>query len=403
MPKQINTGIKLTTRFFTEELKNILNDSGALLILLFALIIYPVIYGIAYQYEVVRDIPIAVVDLDQTPSSRQLIRMTGATEQLEVAATASSLAEAQTMFFKGQVSGVVLIPELFEKDLMTAQQTSVTVYSDAGYFLIYKQTLSGALRASATFGGAVEIKRMLAKGAALNQAMERRDPVSLNTVMLFNPAGGYNSFVIPGLMIVILQQTLLIGIGLLGGTHREKRRQRFSIPKALNRGGIFPVVFGKAGAFFFIYLVNVIITQVWVYHWFNLPSKGSMMAVMALMVPFLLAVTFLGLALSTLFTRRESSIIFMVFLSPLALFLSGLSWPSEAIPAWLNHLAALFPSTIMVPDFLRVRTMGADMTQVSEGIIGLWIQAAVYFLITAVLFYFFACKQSIKQQVRNKK
>lgn len=403
MLKQINTGIILTTRCFTEELKNILNDSGALLILLFALIIYPVIYGIAYQNEVVRDIPIAVVDLDQTPSSRQLIRMTGATEQLEVAATVSSLSEAQTLFLKGLVCGVVLIPETFEKDLMTARQTSVTVYSDAGYFLIYKQTLSGALRASATFGGAVEIKRMLAKGVSLNQAMERRDPVSLNTVMLFNPAGGYNSFVIPGLMIVILQQTLLIGIGLLGGTHRERKRQRFSIPKALNRGGIFPVIFGKAGAFFFIYLVNVIITQIWVYHWFNLPSKGSVMAVMALMVPFLLAVTFLGLALSTLFVRRESSIIFMVFLSPLALFLSGLSWPSEAIPAWLNHLAALFPSTIMVPDFLRVRTMGAGITQVSGGIIGLWIQAAVYFLIASGLFYLFARKQSIKQQVRNNK
>ena len=395
MFKHIRTGIELTARFFSEELKNILSDSGALLILLFALIIYPVTYGIAYKNEVVRNIPVAVVDQDQTASSRQLIRMTGATEQLDVVTTVSSLAEAQSMFYKGLVNGVILIPESFEKKLMTAQQTSVTVYSDAGFFLIYKQTLSGALRASATFAGGVEIKRMLAKGASLNQAMERRDPVSLNTTMLFNPAGGYNSFVIPGLMIVILQQTLLIGIGLLGGTHREKRRQRFIIPKALNRGGIFPIVFGKAGAYFFLYLFNVIITQIWIYHWFNLPSKGSVMAVMALMVPFLLAVTFLGLALSTLFTRRESSIIFIVFISPLTLFLSGLSWPKEAIPMWLNYLATLLPSTTMVTDFIRVRTMGADITQVSGGIIKLWIQALVYFLITSGLFYFFARKEQV--------
>lgn len=390
MLKNITTGFELTIRFFTEELQNILRDRGALLILIFALIIYPVIYGIAYKNEVVRNIPVAVVDLDQTASSRQLVRMIGGTEQLNIATTAGSLAEAQTLFYSGQVYGVILIPELFEKDLMTSQQTSVTVYSDAGYFLIYKQTLSGALRASATFSAGVEIKRLLAKGASLNQAMERRDPVSLNTVMLFNPSGGYNSFVIPGLMIIILQQTLLIGIGLLGGTQREIGRSRFSIPQALNRGGVIPVVMGKAGAYFMIYLFNVIITQIWVYKWFNLPSKGSFFAVMALIIPFLLAVTFLGMALSTFFNKRENSIIFMVFLSPLALFLSGLSWPVEAIPNWLNKLALVFPSTIMVPNFLRVRTMGADITQVSNGIFSLWTQTIIYALLSLVLFYFAA-------------
>lgn len=390
MLKNITIGFELTIRFFTEELQNILRDRGALLILIFALIIYPVIYGIAFKNEVVRNIPVAVVDLDQTTSSRQLVRIIGGTEQLEVAATVGSMAEAQTLFYSGQVNGVILIPELFEKDLMTLQQTSVTIYSDAGYFLIYKQTLSGALRASVTFSAGVEIKRMLAKGATLNQAMERRDPVSLNTVMLFNPSGGYNSFVMPGLMIIILQQTLLIGIGLLGGTQREIGRSRFSIPQALNRGGVIPVVMGKAGAYFILYLFNVVITQVWVYKWFNLTSKGSFIAVMALIIPFLLAVTFLGLALLTFFNKRENSIIFMVFLSPLTLFLSGLSWPVEAIPNWLNKLALVFPSTIMVPDFLRVRTMGADITQVSNGISSLWTQTFIYALLAMVLFYFAA-------------
>lgn len=392
----LSTGVELTVRFFGEELQNILRDRGALLILLFALVIYPVIYGIAYKNEVVRNIPVAIVDLDQTTSSRQLIRMTSATEQLNVAATVGSLAEAQTLFYNGQVNGIILIPETFEKDLMTSQQTSVTIYSDAGYFLVYKQTLSGALRASATFSAGVEIKRMLAKGASLNQALERRDPVSLNTVMLFNPAGGYNSFVIPGLMIIILQQTLLIGIGLLGGTRREIGRSRFSVPQALNRGGVIPVVMGKAGAYFFIYLFNVVITQIWVYKWFNLPSKGSFMAVMALIIPFLLAVSFLGLALSTLFNKRENSIIFMVFLSPLALFLSGLSWPSEAIPVWLNKVAWLFPSTAMVPDFLRVRTMRANIANISDGIIHLWIQTGIYASLAILLFYYAAFKNSNK-------
>lgn len=387
MFRNIYTGSQLTARFFTDELKAVFQDRGALLILLIALVIYPVIYGIAYKNEVVRNIPVVVVDLDNTASSRQLVRMIDASEQLVVASGVGSLADAKAQFYQGEVSGVVLIPNDFERKLMTSGQTTVSVYSDAAYFMMYKQTLSGVLRASATFGAGVEIKRILAKGVPMEQAMARRDPVALQSVMLFNPAGGYNSFVIPGLLIVILQQTLLIGIGLLGGSERERRRRRFTIPGTLHSGAVMPVLFGKAGAYFFIYLINVVITQVWVYHWFALPSKGELLPVMALMVPFLLAVTFMGLAVSTFFSRREHSIIFMVFLSPLALFLSGLSWPASAIPTWLNGLAKLFPSTTMVPALLQVRTMGAGLNHVAGAFYTLSLQAVLYALLALVLFY----------------
>jgi ABC-2 type transport system permease protein len=146
-------------------------------------------------------------------------------------------------------------------------------------------------------------------------------------------------------------------------------------------------VLGKAGAYFVLYLVNIIITQVWVYHWFNLPDKASLLPALALMVPFLLAVIFLGMALSTFFSRREHSILFVVFLSPIVLFLSGLSWPASAIPQWLHGVAHLFPSTIMVPAWLRVRTMGAELHHVGEAFLFLTLQAVVYFGLAVGLFY----------------
>jgi ABC-2 type transport system permease protein len=270
---------------------------------------------------------------------------------------------------------------------MSGSQATVSVYSDAGYFLVYKQTLSGVLKSTATFSAGVEVKRLMAKGATIEQALDRRDPVSLKTNLLFNPAGGYNTFVIPGLMIVILQQTLLIGRGLGGGTQHEIGRRRFIFPGGIKPASVLPVFFGKAGAYFMLYMVNVIITQIWVYDWFSLPNKGEMLAVFALMIPFLLAITFIGLGVSTFFKKREHSILFMVFLSPLVLFLSGLSWPTEAIPVWLNKLALIFPSTTMVPAFLRVRTMGATLNQVAPEYWFLVIQAILYGLISIALFY----------------
>ncbi|SMO69930.1 ABC-2 type transport system permease protein [Saccharicrinis carchari] len=387
MFKHITTGLRLSSRFFKEELLAIFKDTGALLILILALIIYPVIYGIAYKNEVLRNISVAMVDLDETASSRLLTRMVHATEELNVTHKVGSLSEAEQLFFEDEVGGVIMIPAGFEKKVMRGQQASVSIYSDAGYFLVYKQTLTGAMQSVGTFSGGVEVRRLMAQGATAEQALKRRDPVALNTVMLFNPAGGYNSFVIPGLIIVILQQTLLIGIGLLGGTDKERGRFRFAVPQALNRGGVIPVVLGKAGAYFVIYLINIIITQLWVYHWFNLPNKAALLPALALIIPFLLAVIFLGMALSTFFSRREHSILFVVFLSPIVLFLSGLSWPVAAIPQWLYGAAHLFPSTTMVPAWLRVRTMGAELHHVGDAFYFLGAQALIYFMLAVALYY----------------
>jgi ABC-2 type transport system permease protein len=387
MFKAIKKGNELISNFYIDELTAILKDRGALLILLFALFIYPIIYGIAYKNEILRDIPVAVIDLDKTTTSRQLMRMIDATEQMDVTYHVSSLDEAETLFQKGQINGIIAIPQKFEEKMFKGQQGVISVYCDAGYLLIYKQTLSGTLKATSTFAAGVEIKRYMAKGAGWEQAHQLRDPIPLHSHLLYNPAGGYNSFILPGLLIIILQQTLLIGTGLLGGTRTEQKRRRFAVPTNLKKGGVIPVVIGKSGAYLTLYLVNTILTQIWVFHWFNLPVKGTLLPAIAIMLPFLMAVTFLGIGLSTLFKRREHSILFMVFLSPIILFLSGLSWPAEAIPHWLYLAGHLFPSTVAVPGMIRVQLLGAQIEQVAHEVGFLIIQAAVYFIMALALFY----------------
>lgn len=392
--RSLSVGLQLTSRFYREELLAIVKDTGALLILFLALIIYPLIYGLAYKKEVLQEVPVALVDLDGTATSRQVARMVDATEELHLSRQAPSLKEAEGLFYAGEVNAVLVLPEAFEEDIMAGKHTQVGIYSDAAYFLLYKQSMMGALQAVGTFSGGVEVRRLLASGLPMEQALRQRDPVALRTTLLFNPSGGYNSFVVPGLLLVIIQQTLLIGIGLLGGTDRERGRFRFAVPGALHKGGIVPVVLGKAGAYLSLYLLNLVITQVWVYHWFSLPDKTSWLPALALMLPFLLAVIFLGMALSTFFARREHSILFVVFLSPLVLFLTGLSWPASAIPSWLQTLAHVFPSTTMVPAWLRVRTMGAGMEHIGPALGFLLVQALLYFLLTLLAYYRVARRQT---------
>ena len=392
MLRNLVKGAKDTVGYFLDELKLIFSDSGTVLIFIIAMFAYPVIYSIGYQNEVIRDIPIAVVDLDCTPTSRQFSRMADETEQLYVAYKPSSLKEAEELFYDGMVHGVILIPNEFEKDILSGKQVKPTVYCDASYFLLYKQVYSGASYSSGTFSAGVEIKRMLAEGKTLDQAKVLQEPLQVKSYNLYNPAGGYDSFVLPGIVLIMMQQTLLIGIGMLGGTIREKKKFLKMNAPVIKLWGTSKMIVGKASAYVFIYMFNALFSMVVLHKWLSLPDKGTMMNVISLLVPYLLAISFLGLAISMLFKERVHSILFMVFISPIVMFLSGISWPSISIPPVLYWLSHIFPSTFMVPGYLKLRTIGAGLESVHYEWSLLLIQMIVYFFL-ACLSYKIAIKR----------
>ena len=393
----IFSGLELTWFSMADELKTIFRDKGALLILFLAVFAYPLVYSIAYKNNVVRDIPITIVDLDNTAASRQLIRMVGATKELAVAQEVGSLNEAKQLFWDGDSKGVILIPEGFEKNLLKGFQTSLSVYCDASYFLIYKETLGGTIQASGTLSAGVEIKRLMAAGSGEEQAMQLRDPIPAKFYTLYNPAGSYGSYVMPGMILIILQQTLLIGIGMIGGAGKERRNNQEFKPGERVRQGMFSVILGKGLAYFLIYIPNVVFTLIYLSKWFDFPDKGSFTNVCILLIPYLFSVIFLGLMISMLFRRREHSIMALVFFSPIVLFLSGLSWPETSIPHLLNQLAHFFPSTSMIPAYLRIRTMGVPISAVTPELLFLLIQMIVYFILASVGYKISVFRQQKKE------
>jgi ABC-2 type transport system permease protein len=226
----------------------------------------------------------------------------------------------------------------------------------------------------------------MAAGSGGEQAMQQRDPMPAKFYNLYNPAGSYGSYVMPGIILIILQQTLLIGIGMIGGAGKERRNNQLVKPGIRVKEGMFSVVFGKGLAYFMIYLPNIAFTLIYLPKWFGFPDKGSFADVCILLVPYLFSVIFLGLMISMLFRRREHSIMTLVFVSPIVLFVSGLSWPETSIPPLLNHLSHIFPSTSMIPAFLRIRSMGVPVADVKPELLFLLVQMIVYFVMAAVTY-----------------
>jgi ABC-2 type transport system permease protein len=378
---RIINGTKEVGSFFIDELKLIVTDAGTILFFVIAMFIYSLLYALGYEKETVRELPVAVVDMDHSATSRQFSRMADATEQLHVTCKPGSLKEAEDMFYDGKIYGVLLIPENFEKDIFNARRTSVTAYCDASYFMLYKQVYAGAVYSSGTFGAGVEIKRFAAEGKSMAQSMDLQDPVKVNVYNLYNPSGGYGSFVMPGMIILIMQQLLLVGIGMLGGTIREKKKFLQMNSSVIRRHGSTRLVFAKASAYVVMFLLTSLFSLGILHRWFSFPDKGSFWPLIALLVPYLYAVSFLGLSISMLFKERVQSILFMVFISPLIVFMSGLSWPVSSLPPALHFISHIFPCIYMIPAYIRLRVCGAGLESVHFEWGMILLQMVVYYLL----------------------
>jgi ABC-2 type transport system permease protein len=396
MWRNISKIAKEFSGLYIREVKMVISDSGTLLFFVIAVFAYPLLYALAYEKETVKDLPIAVVDLDHTAASRQFGRMADATEQLKVAYKPGSLMEAQQLFFDTKIRGIILIPENFEKDILNGIQTNVTVYCDASYFMLYKQVYSGAVYSTGTFGAKIELKRLLSQGKSFSQAVDIQEPVKTEIFNLYNPSGGYGSFIMPGMVIIIIQQLLLIGIGMLGGTIREKNIfPEMNNPVIRSRDSMY-LVLAKATAYVSILLITSLFPLVIMHHWFNFPDNGHFVPIFLLFTIYLYSVSFLGLAISILFKKRVNSILFMVFISPLIAFLSGISWPVSSVPPVLHFFSQVFPCIFMVPAYIKLRIIGSGLNAVHFESIMLIIQMIVYFL-TASLAYKFAVIKFIKK------
>ncbi len=365
-------------RVTVNEYRMLFGDAGAMLILIFALLIYATLYSLAYGPEVLRNVPIGVVDESQTPASRALIRTFDAGPNVYVAYEPSDMEEAEKLFYDREIYGVVYIPEEYERRLLGGDQATVPIYADASYFLVYRQVFQELATSIVRTGALVEFQRLVARGAQIPQAMAMTQPVVFGSHNLFNPYLGYGTFVMPAILMVIIQQTLLIGLGMVGGTWREFGLYRRLCPPGRTRMSTLPVVAGRTLAYGSVYTVTTLYVLCVHYRLFHYPIEGSPATLAALLVPYLLACILLGIAVSTLFRYREQSLLFLLWTSIPFLLLSGISYPREAIPEWLFSLGKLLPSTHGVNGFIRIRSMGASIGEVMPEIRALWMLVLLY-------------------------
>ncbi len=383
---KIYQGIQDACYIWREELKQVLHDEGVLIFCVVVPLIYPLLYSWIYNNEVVREVPVVVVDQSHSQLSRQFIRMCDASPDVKVFSHANDLDEAKSLVSRQLAKGIYLIPADFATNINRGQQGVVSVYCDMALILTYKAIYQTAVGVSQTMGK--ELQTKLLGNYTTREDIVATSPLDCEDVPVFNPGGGYGSSVLPAVLMLILQQTLVLGIGLAAGTARERNRYSDLVPIHRCYSGVFRIVGGKSMCYFMIYILMSAYLTLVVPRMFSFPTLIHWPDLVALLLPYILASIFFGLSVSCLVHYRENVMLLVVFVSIPLLFMSGISWPQTSIPGYWQGISWLFPSTFGIRAFIRMNTMGGVLSDVLPEIRYLWIQTAAYFGLACIVYGF---------------
>lgn len=334
----------------------IVHDRSVLLLVLIGPIMYSIYYPFPYSSEVARDVPVAVADLDHSSLSRQLVRWADASPDIAIVAVYDDPAQLRQAMWDGDIEGGLIIPRGFRRSILRGEIVKPVVLGNGAYFLFNRAELQGFAGATQALSSEWDRQRQLATSVAAAQARERSQPLRLALRPVSNPTGGYATYVVPAVAVVVLQQTLLLGIGMLLGTWKESgapydlgsRRNRLALVLAAST----------------ICFVNTLYYIGLVYWREDYPHLGQLQDLLPVMVIFALTAGAWSVAAGAWVRYREQAVIHLLPTSIPIIFLAGFAWPVESIPWPLRALGLLLPSTAGIQSLVKVDQMGAELHQV---------------------------------------
>lgn len=379
MMKTIGNLLRQMFRVYSHEFYLTFHDGGILIFFLFLPLAYPVIYSLIYNPEVVRDVKMVVVDHDMSAMSRELVRRIDACQEARVIGYAADLNEGRRAMDNHACYAILEIPEGFERRIGRLETGNAVMYCEMSLLLRYRGFLVAATNVAMDLGGEITAERIDAT-APLAETIAPDELMPIGNVSMGNIENGFDSFIMPGIIILILHQCLILATCMAGGAKRED-------PHLI---GYRPVNEAPSVAMTMIgqmlcYMTIIYVPSIFLYHYvpliFKFPMVGNAFEEMVFLFPMVIASLSLGFIIQGFVAQRESVFIFWVVTSVIFLFLSGLTWPRFAMPGFWKAVSDLVPATWGMEGFIRMNTNGADMSQVRDPYIYLWILAVGYFAI----------------------
>lgn len=375
-----------------DELTEIVKDEGILIFIILLPLAYPLLYAMIYNTETQRELPICVVDESMSQRSRDFIRRVDATAEVKVVERCTDMEQARELLRRREAYGILRIPAEFDLRLWRGQQTVVGLYSDLTSMLYYKVEYLAVINVAQEMNRKIKVLEHQTTTTRREESLARW-PIRFEEVKMYNPAGGFAAFLIPPVLMLILQQALCLGVGMSMGRSRERFRG-LVIPPTRHYKNTLAIVLGKALVHFLLFMLMAFYMAIVVTRLFGLPQLAHFSELAGFFVPYLGACTFMAMFWSSFIYRREDCILLFVFMSIPLLFLSGVSWPGASIPPFWKIVGSIFPSTWGLNAYVRIQGMGASLGDCRQELMALWILTGIYFILTCFV-YMYEIRRSV--------
>ena len=362
------------------ELKQIFRIKEVTSVLIMGLVTYFFFYPIPYNNEEVRDVPIAVMDQNQTTMSRELLRNLDATDSLKIVDEVENIGEAKELLKQRKIYGIIVIPFEFEQNILKGHRDAVVFYGDASYVMIYNSAATAVSSVVMAMNRNILVDKQIAMGVDPAIAMGNSAPFNPVNVQLFNPQAGYATYIIPPAYVLILHQSIWLGIML---ACILSRRSQFDVDLVKNSqlsvGQLgFVTLFGKYIAYLFYASFAYWIFMLFAPYWYQLPRLSSIIDLAVFGFFFLSAVILLALSASVLFKKMDNVFLLVLPFSMIFFFFSGMSWPQYLMPDLFLVIARVLPSTSAIEGLVHINQMGATLEHVKSQLMNLIVLIAVY-------------------------
>lgn len=375
-----------------KTLRSIFTDSGILLLAVIVPLVYPLLYSWIYTNEVTREVPVCVVDLSRSSSSRDYIQKIDGTPDLKVAAQCADIKEAERLLAEQKAYGIIYFPADFAKKTARMEQSFVSVYIDMSFMLYYKTIYMTLTNLNLQNNSKIQLK--LAQNKTDREDQLQAASIKIEEHSMYNTTGGYGNFLLQAVIVLIIQQTLILGISMRAGSNRQfralaskkfkqtdeykEKKQKASYGSVLQD---YWAIFMSYGAVYLVMSTYVLLVTPKI---FGFTQHIQFHDFCVLLVPMLFAMLNFAMVISTFFKRREDCMLCIVFSSLPMLFLIGISWPEASIPEVWEYVAWFVPGTPAARAFVRLNEMGASLESVYPYLAALLAQGlfymAIYFL-----------------------
>lgn len=305
-----------------------------------------------YTIGSARDLPVAVIDYDQSYISRLLAKSIDATGAMKVIDGNNQTKTVTDYFLANNVYGVFVIPKGFEADVKHGNKTGVQFYKSSFNLIVSNALLSEANTAVRSISAGIFIQKMQSKGFTGQQALCAAKPVRVNITTLYNPFYNYEVFMVYPVYLAILQIIIAVAGVFLGNQYRRRLFAKEHAPfNTMHLMGIAGI------AAFFVTAINVIVSFIINRYLFGVELPGFGIAAFFLIFVYMYVLFTAGNVAGMLLTHRESAVQVIIFFLTPAFILSGYTYPIWGMPKLVQLIAELSPFTHFLRGFISTAYM----------------------------------------------